>query len=458
MKKQILLFTISSLLLTTAFASSQVGRTPAQANSSDGLDPRTNAALKEQSNDPVESPSMYSPKDLVVPSPKIYRVIKSNPKHFANFFNEQAANFLKEGSNGKVSFVNLLDLKGLVFEDSHTFNFGDVHFPKKKNEKGEAVGMFGPIDFDDFRSNGPLLESLLKKMTTDKAYSPEEVSLKDVYGNYIQGLRDGLVSQNKSTEKWPRAVAEAVNLKFDQVLNEMSAYAKKRTDDKGKGLDHKKAGTIPIENSDGEVINEHRSSEKFFAAEMTGYKIHDTGYGTRDSGSSKGMMRFLFLVSKDNENPNDLYLFEFKQKAPSAATELFGDQPPADVVFNKVKEVYYNNKVDSEFLDVVKSPTGLFYEKRMRGNNRIEIDTKNFIAISYFEAYWEGLIAARQSRDYAKALMAADRAGFYDAVARPLAREYLKTLVNDVTTYIDTHKIEPGAAAGKNALVKDVKK
>lgn len=450
MKKQILLLTVSSLLLSTAFGYSQIGRAPAQANASDGLDFKTHAGLKEQSNDPDESPSKYSSQDLVVPSPKIYRVIKSNPKHFANFFNEQAENFLKKGSNTKVSFVKLLNFKGIVFEDSHTFNFGDVHFPNV--EKGKA-GMFGPIDFDDFRSNGPLLESLLKKMTTDKAYSPDEVSLKDVYENYIQGLKDGLGNQNKLKKNWPKAVAEAVNLNFVQVLNEMSAYAIKRTVENSKVLDHKKAGTTPIEASDEEVQKEYHASEGFFVKEMHGYTILDKGFGTRDSGSSKGMMRFLFLVSKDGENPGNLYLFEFKQKATAAAAELFGDQPSADVVFKKVKEVYYNNKVDSEFLDVVKSPTNLFYEKRMRGNNRIEINTKNFIEVSYFEAYWEGLTAARQSRDYAKALVEAAGAGFYDAVARPLAKDYLNTLVYDVTTYIDTHKSEPGAAAGKNALV-----
>jgi hypothetical protein len=417
------------LLAAFSFAS---GNSEDQDHSQDeSLSPQTANALSKSGKATNEPPEEYSPDQLVLPSPDVYRIIKSNPKHFVSFFDKRAPELLKQISNANPSFENLLTYKGLVFEDSHTFNFGDVHFPGPEKDSN-GVSLFGPIDFDDFRSEGPLLESLLKKMTTDKAYDVDVVKLKDVYSNYVQGLEDALYDKVKSSDSWPNAVVEAVKLPFPKVLQQMSNYAMNRVLPNSKKLDNKKAEIKPIKDSDPKVKKEYEVSKNFFAQAMGGYVIHDKGYGTRKSGSSRDMMRFLFLVSPAY-SPKDLYLFEFKQKAPSAAAELFPNhQPDPITVFDEIKAVYFDNKVNPEYLDVLKSPTNIFYEKRMRGNNRIAIKKNNFIEISYFQAYWEGLMAARQNPSYAEAFLEANKNNFYKRFVKPLAIEYLDTLAKDI--------------------------
>lgn len=345
------------------------------------------------------------------------RTIKSNPKHFVRYFREKVGEIPKE----------ITIYKGLVFGDSHTYNFGDLHFSNPNEKKSEpcgnepepSPGIFGPIDFDDFHADIPLIFGLIKKLTTDEAAFQDQIKKLDIYGSYLKGLQDAIDPQEQARMSPPTALSVAINTNFcgpKGALERMSKEARKKSEIidgrlKFKSLTKDEAklegSILPPELWPKSVDQEFIKSGDFFSKILTDdkYQVLDIGYSTRASGSSANMMRFLFLVQRGG-NP---YLFEFKEKAPvtEEVNSVTKTQDPIGV-FNLVDQIYFKRQVVREYLDVVQAPSGKHYEKRMRGNNLVKIEKESdeqIIATSLYEAYWEGYIAAQQSPDFGAALL-----------------------------------------------------
>ncbi|QDK46089.1 hypothetical protein DOM22_13435 [Bdellovibrio sp. ZAP7] len=232
-----------------------------------------------------------------------FMAFRSNAPHYWNWLRENN--------------VPIMSARGIVTGDPHILNFGDVQLK-------EGGAKFGLIDIDDAGVNAPLAGDLLRYYIGNQI-SPYKVASKDLFKAYVEGLTGKKMNKPRYLEK----ARDKADRDFKTLQeNRISKLISDNTFAPDSGL-------TALENFPADVRTLYEQSLEVFKTEMTGYKILDVGYRTKESGGSQYLPRFNFLVEKGKER----HIWEFKLET-TPAISLFVRQPDAQSRFNYVVNVY----------------------------------------------------------------------------------------------------------------------
>jgi hypothetical protein len=232
-----------------------------------------------------------------------FMAFRSNAPHYWNWLRENK--------------TPLMSPRGIVTGDPHILNFGDVQLK-------DGGGKFGLIDIDDAGVNAPLAGDFLRYFIGNQI-SPYKVMPKDLFKAYIDGLNGKKMDKpnylTKTRDKTDRDFSSLQEKRLSKMILRDSFSPE--------------AGLTRLEDTPPEIQALYEQVLPSFKSEMTGYKILDVGYRSKEVGGSKGLPRFCFLIEKDHER----HIWEFKMEI-APATSLFASQPDPLARFQYIVNTY----------------------------------------------------------------------------------------------------------------------
>ena len=215
-------------------------------------------------------------------SADVYSAFRSNAPHYWSWLKNQQK--------------SVLNTYGTVVGDAHILNFGDIQLKNGGRD-------FGLIDMDD-GGRGSLVGDFVR-FAVGNQLSPFRVSMDDLLKSYLYGL-NGVKAQK------PDVLKNAENKDDGDFAKRQAKYIDKMTSN-DKFSD--KAGLTDLASAPANIMNLYQSSKNYFFAEMPGYRIFDAGFKVKESGGSQGLVRFWFLIGKQDDDTR--YIIEFKLETVS---------------------------------------------------------------------------------------------------------------------------------------------
>lgn len=235
-------------------------------------------------------------------SEDIYSAFRSNAPHYWGWLKNQKK--------------SVLYAYGIVAGDAHILNFGDIQLRDGGRE-------FALIDMDD-GGRGSLVGDFVRFVVGNQL-SPYRVSGDDLIKSYRYGLN--------GVEAMKPEILKRVESKDDnEFAKRQNKYIDKMTSN---NRFSENAGLNDLASAPEDVMKIYNAAKEDFFAQMPGYRILDAGYKVKSSGGSQGLVRFWFLLSKNDSR----YIVEFKLESSPAVAE-FTDQESHMDRFAQVAEIY----------------------------------------------------------------------------------------------------------------------
>jgi len=235
-------------------------------------------------------------------STDVYSAFRSNAPHFWGWLKTQQKSVLYR--------------YGVVAGDAHILNFGDVELASGGRE-------YALIDMDD-GGEGSLVGDFVR-FAAGNQLSPFRVSMEDLMKSYRYGLSGVEASK-------PDVLKKAEAKSNDDFAKRQAKYIDKMT---SHDRFSDKAGLGDLASAPANIMSLYQSSKNSFFAEMPGYRIYDVGYKVKESGGSQGLVRFWFLIGKND----DRYIIEFKLETDPAVAE-YTNQSSQMERFDQIAAIY----------------------------------------------------------------------------------------------------------------------
>jgi hypothetical protein len=183
--------------------------------------------------------------------------------------------------------------------------------------------------------------------------SPYKVPLRDLWKNYLDGLKDEKIQK-------PKIIEDILAKGHDKFLLEQAKYLAKIIDDKGFTV---AADVRPLIDMDPVTREVYLESIGAILHALGNVKIVAQGYKIKDTGGSQGIPRFWFLI----ENQGARTVIEFKTLAEPAMS-LYEQQGSQQDRINSLIEFYRPQKSTYGFYRFVNGGKYQFIAReRLRG-------------------------------------------------------------------------------------------
>lgn len=279
----------------------------------------------------------------------IYQAFRANAPHFWNWLNIQR-------SSSKQNSILLYN--GVVSGDPHLTNFADIMLRNGEHK-------LGLIDIDD-SGNASFIGDFIR-FAVGNQIAVFKIDLDRLWQAYVEGLN------GNKTDK-PELVREIEKKSLSDFLNKQQNLLNKLTNG---GKFSGNAELSEIANAPENIKKLFADSKSTFLNELANFKILDSGYKIKSEGGSQGLVRFWFLVEKDNVQ----HIIEFKQET-DPATSLYSQQ---DDVFNRFKDVnniYRTSDLPYGIFKFVKTQDNIFLMRErvhfyIKFDESLNIDNQN---------------------------------------------------------------------------------
>jgi len=240
----------------------------------------------------------------------------------------------------------VFEVDGIGIGDFHILNVGDIQLANGHRK-------IGLIDLDD--GGRTSLFADFTRFAISNQVSPYKVPLRDLWKNYISGLK------NKKIDI-PEMVGLALEKTPEEYLELQESYLRKNID----GVKFSEAAEIlPITEADAVTADVFNQSISTILKLLEGAKILDQGFKVKDSGGSQGVPRFWFLI----ESKGKKTIVEFKTLAEPAMS-LYAKQESHE---KRIQSLMENYRPKNETLGVYKFVDAGKYQFIVRARERIFI-------------------------------------------------------------------------------------
>lgn len=243
-----------------------------------------------------------------------------------------------------VHLKEVFEAEGVGIGDFHILNIGDI-------ELANGTRKIGLIDVDD--GGRTSLFADFARSAISNQVSPYKVPLRDLWNNYLDGLKYEKI-------KKPKVIEDVLAKSHDDYLAEQKKYLTKMID----GNKFSPAAAVrPITECDAIARDIYVESIGAMSLAMPGAKILDYGFKVKETGGSQGVPRFWFLIEKKGEKT----IIEFKTLADPAMSLYEPQASQADRI-NSLIEFYRPQKSTFGFYKFIDSGKYQFLAReRTRG-------------------------------------------------------------------------------------------
>ncbi len=283
--------------------------------------------------------------EIFVEKPDHYRYSREEQAETFLEFRESAADYwdwLKDQTEDTDTYKQLFKFYGPGSGDAHILNFGFF-------ERSGGRLSFGLIDFDGIGNHVPYLGDFLR-FAISAQLLPHPVSFDKLWSVYSKAVVD---QQVRPMPKFIRTQLSRSRTELEEVQEKhIKGLTKKSHDRKGReqyqfDYNDKLTRVRDAKFKTQWMFGKLKQEFKHF---LRDYELLDVGVYTKDSGGSKNVPRFWYLVRKNNK----VKIIEFRWiKQPPAAE--WEEQSGLRNRFHRIVHTYFNSHPPAGFLGVVEA-------------------------------------------------------------------------------------------------------
>lgn len=235
-------------------------------------------------------------------------------------------------------FSKSMLVEGIVTGDPHILNITDSRISHQRR--------LTLVDIDD-GGRAPLILDFAR-FALGNSVSEVSVHFDSLWRAYVEGLKGYAMTP-------PDFVLSALELSNEHEANLEAKFIKKVSDDDQ--FDYGKAKLKPLSAATDDIETLWGKVRPTLVKALGGAEILDIGYRTKDSGGSRGMVRFWFLIRDPRTQAKQV--IEFKQlQVP--ATAMYSPQPETSRRIALVNH-YYRNAANDPNYGVVSAGSQYFW-------------------------------------------------------------------------------------------------